>query len=455
MRKVLIISPRFPPKNSADLHRVRTSLPFYQQFGWEPTVLCLTPESSDGIDDSLLEETLSKNIEIVRVIAWSEKNCRRFGFGHADYRAWAPLFRAGTRLLKRRPYDVVFFSTTMFPTFSMGPSWKARFGCKLVFDFQDPWYHIGPCPYTKATAPGSWRKYKLSQTMARFFERHALKIVDHVISVSDGYVKNLSNRYQWLRADQFTVLPFGIATQDFEFAKRRRINHGVFRPDKNITRWVYAGRGGPDMNPTLAVFFEQLGALRRRAPEFTARLRVHFVGTNYAPSHRTYKLIEPLASRYGVGDLVDERSERLPYFQTLSLYLDADAILLIGSNSADYTASKFFNCVAAKKPVLGLFHRRSLVTKLACRFPNVTIADFDPDPSSPHMGDAVARGIEWLRNPNFDLANVDRELEPWSAEEMTRIQCDIFSHVADREPTSRHSQRVLRERCPSSAPDVS
>lgn len=430
MRKVLIVSPRFPPKNAPDLHRVRTSLQYYRQFGWNPTVLCLTPESSDGIDDSLLEETIPKDIEIVRVAAWSEKKCRRFGFGHAEYRAWIPLFRAGTRLLRRDRHDVAFFSTTMFLTFLMGPIWKNRLGCKLVYDFQDPWRHVGPSPYTKATVPGSWWKYRLSQSMACLFEKHAMKSADHVISVSDGYVKNLSTSYPWLRAGQFTVLPFAVATQDFDLVVRRRVKHRLFRSDENMIHWVYAGRGGPDMCPALSVFFQQLGALRARVPQFTSRLRVHFVGTNYSPANRTSKVIEPLAIRYGVADLVDERSERLPYHQTLSLYSDCDAILLIGSNSGDYTASKFFNCIAARKPVLALLHRKSLVTKLADRFPNVAMASFDPDPSDPEMAGAVARGMEWLRNPKFDGTTVDRELAHWSAEEMTRVQCAIFSRIS-------------------------
>jgi hypothetical protein len=431
VRKLLIVSPRFPPKNAPDLHRVRTSLAYYRRFGWEPTVFCLTPESSDGVDDTMLGESLPTDIEIVRVAAWSEERCRRVGFGHTDYRSWVPLFRAGTKLLERHRYDVVLFSTTVFLTFLMGPIWKRRFGCKLVYDFQDPWYHAGPLPYGKSTVPGSWWKYRLVQSMAKFFESHALKSADHVISVSQGYVKNFSTRYPWLRPDQFTVLPFGYARQDLEFVKQHDLEHGLFRRDKNVIRWVYAGRGGPDMDSALAVFFEQLAALRERSPQFARRLRVHFVGTNYSPGRRTSKVIEPLAVRYGVQDLVEEHSERIPYHQTLSLYSDSDAILLIGSNSGDYTASKFFNCVAAKKPVLALFHRASLVTTLAERFPNVAMATFDPDPSGPEFGDAVARGMEWLRNPMFDGSIVDQELAPWLAETLTEIQCAIFSRIAE------------------------
>src|SRR5262245_28838150 len=126
MHKILIVSPRFPPKNSADLHRVRTSLPYYRRFGWDPTVLCLTPASCDGVEDPMLAESLPKDIKVVRAAAWSEEKCRRFGFGHLDYRCLIPLYRTGCELLGQDHYDVVFFSTTAFLTFLLGPIWKRR-----------------------------------------------------------------------------------------------------------------------------------------------------------------------------------------------------------------------------------------------------------------------------------------------------------------------------------------
>jgi hypothetical protein len=313
----------------------------------------------------------------------------------------------------------------------MGPICKKRYGCRVIYDFQDPWYDASRSIYTKSTAPGSWWKYRLGQEMARFCEKHVLKSADHVISVSEGYVKNLSAIYPWLRADQFTVLPFGVATMDYCVVERRRVEHGLFGRNKSLVRWVYAGRGGTDMDPALAIFFQQLAALRRREPEFAARLRVHFVGTNYGPPGRTRKLIEPLALRYGVQDLVEEKVERIPYYQALSLYSSADAILVIGSNSADYTASKFFNCVAAKKPVLALFHRSSIVAKLAPNFPNVAMASFQADASEPEFAEAVANGMDWLRKFQFDASKIDKELAPWSAEESTRTQCSVFSRVCD------------------------
>jgi hypothetical protein len=428
MRKVLIVSPRFPPTNAADLHRVRVSLAHYRRFGWEPTVLCVDPASSDCPVDPALGASLPDDIAITRVQAWSEKTCRYFGFGQLGYRSLLPLYRAGCELLARERHDVVFFSTTVFLSFALGPRWKRRFGCAIVYDFHDPWYSART--HTRDTVPGSWWKYRLDQGLARYLERFAMASADHIVSVSEGYVQSLSRRYAELDNSKFTVLPFAAADADYDFVRDHAIRQTVFRPDSRTVRWVYAGAVAPDMKPILEVLFQGLARLREDDPAFAARLRLHFVGTNYASAARTYKLVEPLARLHGVQDLVEEVSERLPFFQTMALYQASDAVLLVGSVHSDYTASKLLPCVLARKPVLALFHGHSLVSRIAKQFSNIFLATFEENPSERPFHVQVAKGIEWLRAPKFDTAAISDQLRPWSAEELTRSQCAIFDRVA-------------------------
>jgi Glycosyl transferase 4-like domain len=431
MRRVLIVCPRFPPKNAPDMHRVRTSLPYYRKFGWDPTVLCLTPDSSDGVDDIMLGESLPPNVDIVRAPAWDEAACRRFGFGHLDYRCILPIYRAGNAILSQKTYDVIFFSSTVFLTFLLGPIWKRRFGCKIVYDFQDPWYQEKSL-YTKRKVPGVWWKYRLGRLLSRYFESYAVRRADHIISVSDGYVKDLSARYTWLRADQSTIIPFGAAELDFDFVKARGIKSPVICDGSRFTRWVYAGRGGPDMDPILAVLFTQLALLKRNEPTFYKQLRVQFVGTNYSPRHRTYKVIEPLAIRYGVADIVDEHCNRIPYHETLALYNESDAVLLIGSMLSEYTPSKLFNCILSKKPVLALLHASSLGCAIAQQFHNVRLAKFLKEPTEPGFANSVGEGLQWLRGHELDVVCDSYALNGWTAENLTSTQCSVFASVCDR-----------------------
>jgi hypothetical protein len=429
MRKVLIVSPRFPPTNAADLHRVRVSLAHYRQFGWQPTILCVDAKTSDCAEDVMLARSLPADIAVTRVAAWDEAKCRRFGFGTLGYRSLLPLYFAGNGLLRQTRYDAVFFSTTVFTSFVLGRLWKRRFGSKIVYDFQDPWYS-DVVLYGRDDAPGGWWKYRLDQMLARHLEAFALKAADHIVSVSDGYVAALMRRYPWLERSKFTVLPFAASASDYHFVAEHGVEQTVLAPDGGHVHWISAGRAGPDMDPILTVLFQAVAALRTRDPAFAARLRLDFVGTNYAPPNRTYKLVEPLAQRCGVAELVSEHSVRVPYFEAVSLYRMSDAILLLGSVHADYTLSKLLLCVLAKKPILALFHRRSMATQIAAQFPNIFVATFDEAPSEPEFQRKVAEGIAWLRAPQFDPAVIDARIEPWSAAALTQAQCAIFDQIS-------------------------
>ena len=429
MPSVLIVSPRFPPTNAPDMHRIRVSLGHYAHCGWEPTVLCIDPETADGVDDPLLEQSLPAGLRVIKVRAWLEKTCRKFGFGEFSYRSLVPLHRAGRKLLADKHHEVVFFSTTAFLVFVLGPLWKRRFGCRVVYDFQDPWYseQLG---FTPQTVPGRWWKYRLDRCIARILERFAVGAADHIIAVSPGYAEALARRYPWLDRTKFTVLPFGGAPDDYDVLDRSGVSDSIIRSDASASRWVSVGRAGPDMNSVLTVLFEVLAQAGIAAGDLPNRIRLHFVGTNYAPPDRTQKLVEPLAAAAGLARVVEESPLRIPYFEALAIYAASDAILLIGSIEPDYAASKLLTCLLSGKPILALFHRDSPVSKIAADFPNVFLATFSRSPEESRFRARLAEGVAWLQNPpSFDRSAIAAAARPWLPRELTQRQCAIFDQV--------------------------
>jgi hypothetical protein len=183
------------------------------------------------------------------------------------------------------------------------------------------------------------------------------------------------------------------------------------------------------MDPVLEALFRSLARLRETSPELTRQIRLHFVGTNYSPRHRTFNVIQPIADRCGVGDLVDERSVRIPYFQAVAEMAESDAVMLIGSTTKEYTASKFFSCVLSRKPVLALFHEDSLICQLAPQFPNVRLAKFHRTPDEPEFQNAIAEGLRWLADARFDATAIEKATEPYSARHLTAAQCEVFDKV--------------------------
>src|SRR5580698_6597950 len=118
-RRVLIVSPHFPPVNAPDHQRVRMSLPYLAENGWEAHVLAVEPAFVEGARDPDLLQTIPKEVPITRVGALSPRLTRWFGLGNLGIRALRSLDRAGRRLLRGGGFDVVYFSTTVFPSMSL------------------------------------------------------------------------------------------------------------------------------------------------------------------------------------------------------------------------------------------------------------------------------------------------------------------------------------------------
>ena len=194
-RKVLIVSPHFPPINAPDMQRARLALPYLRSFGWEPVVLAVAPEMVEGgVREPLLEQTYPADIRVERVRGIPPQATRWAGVGSLWLRCGRALRAAGERLLRQERFDLVFFSTTQFDAFSLGPRWKARFGVPYVLDYQDPWindyYRL-----TKTIPPGGPLKFGFSQWRARRLEPKALRQAGGVVAVSDSYGPALARNH--------------------------------------------------------------------------------------------------------------------------------------------------------------------------------------------------------------------------------------------------------------------
>ena len=109
LKKLLVISPHFPPINAADMHRVRQSLGYYKEFGWEPTVITVDPKYVEAKPDPLLEKTLPEGLLIISVKAFSTKYTRKVGLGSLALRSLYFYWRTVNKLLKEEHFDLVFF----------------------------------------------------------------------------------------------------------------------------------------------------------------------------------------------------------------------------------------------------------------------------------------------------------------------------------------------------------
>ena len=368
--------------------------------------------------------------------------CRYHGPGASVWEAsrcvpCRAFWRAGNRLLARERFDLVYFSTTMFAVMGLGPLWRRHFGVPYVLDFQDPWiedYYDQP---GAAPPPGGWFKYRFNQWIAHRLEPRAVRSASEIITVSPAYVDALQSRYPTVSANRFTVLPFGAPVRDFEQLPTLQVRQTVFDPADGRRHWVYVGRGGADMAVALRILFAAVAAARVRDPQKWGSLRMHFVGTSYAPAGRAEKTIEPVARECGVADLVEEHTGRVPYFEALQLLRQSDAILIVSSDSPAYSASKLYPCLLARRPLLALLHADSPAVEILRRCGAGSVVTFRPEHAA-LASDAMQATLEVFNaddhQSNFDATRFTAE---YGARAVTAKQCEVFDRAVSGDRGSR------------------
>lgn len=429
-RRVLIISPRFPPTNAPDHQRVRMALPYLQEFGWNPTVLAVRPEYVEGGQDYVLGSSVSGDARIIRVPALPVRWTRKLGLGGLTYRALPYLKPRAERLLREENFDLVFFSTTEFMTMSWGRGWKSQFGVPYVLDFQDPWVNDHYKRNVNMRRPGGNLKHALTQWLARQFEPGAVRDASHSICVSPGYPGMLRARYPDVEASRFTVLPFAAANTDFEFLRRNRTRQELFDPGDGKRHWVYVGRGGDDMDFSLRCLFTAVNKARAARMDGIESVVMHFIGTDYAAGSMARKSVEARAKSCGVGDMVHEHPWRVPYFTSLQCLLDADALVVTGSSDANYTASKIYPYILANRPMLTVFHENSSVNEVIRSTRAGTAVTFGANDSVDLVAEKIVKN--WIVNPSRLERKVNwAAFEPYTAKRMTQRMSEVFHGITE------------------------
>lgn len=431
MRRVLIVSPHFPPVNAADMHRVRMLLPFFRENGWQAEVLAVSPDQVAIPFDPWLVDGLPEDVPVHRVkalgLGWSHIP----GLGTLGLRALWALAKAGEWLLAAGGFDLVYFSTTVFEVHLLGPRWKRKFDVPFVMDYQDPWVNDYYREHPDIVPPGGRLKYSLANALHHWMEPRVLKQCAGITSVSPDYPKQLARRYKWLYNLPNLVQPFPGANRDFARLSDSLVMQRFFDRQAGNIHWAYIGVVVPSMLPVLRALFR---AIATEMPiDLRRRLTLHFIGTSYAPKGRAIPQVLPLAHEYGMTDQVREQCDRIPYAEALKCMTDADALLAIGSDDPGYTASKIYPYLLARKPLLAIYNEKSSVVDLIHAVGGAVCVPFSADLKE----DALVQDIvhSWLSGARFTklIPLNDVAFEPYtdrgSAVTLCHFLEECLSHV--------------------------
>jgi glycosyltransferase involved in cell wall biosynthesis len=433
MRRLLMVSPHFPPDSSAGTHRVRLLAPYLEELGWRPTVLTVNEEDYEGRLDPELAGLVPPSVDVVRSRAIPAPLTRRLGVGDLGLRALPGLWRDARRLHAASAFDALFI--TIYPTYPalLGPMMKRRFGLPFVLDYQDPW--VGAWGRTVGGGAGGAvdRKSRWSRALADRLERRVLRVADGVTAVSTRTYEDAFARTGVPAPRAVAEIPIGWDSGDIE-AVRNRSAHPVLIPGDGRLNICYTGTLLPMGVAPLRAVLAAARAVIDCEPAFADRIRFHFFGTSNQTTDQTARVL-PHARDLGLEHIVHEHPARLDYLDALDVLRQADALLLLGSSEAHYTPSKVFPLLLADRPIVAVCHRESTVVGMlqraapspAARVFTFSDADRTVDDLRPCIADAL---MSLLRAPQWRVHINRAALEPWAARTLANRLASVCTQIA-------------------------
>ena len=186
------------------------------------------------------------------------------------------------------------------------------------------------------------------------------------------------------------------------------------------------------MKTALRVLFEGFRMGLDQGLEDFSKLRFHFIGTSYAADGKGHKTVEPIAEKAGVAAFVEEHTDRVPYFTGLQLLREAQVLVIPGSDDPQYTASKIYPYILAKKPLLAIFHEKSSVVEVLRQTRAGECVTFSAESAPEELSLRVFERLRELLGKVPFTPETDWEaFRPFTARERARVQAEVFAGVVE------------------------
>jgi hypothetical protein len=361
MKKLLILYPHWHPANLAGVHRPRLTGNFLALFGWTPLVITVDKRFYEETPDNDFEKTFSSDFEVIRVNAFPVTKLRIIG--DIGIRAFYQMYREAIRVIREQKPDFLWIPIPSFYTALLGRLLHEKTGIKYGIDYIDPWVRNIKNQNTIRT--------KLSQLVAKFLEPIAVKKASLISGVSFPYFEPMLQRNFPTKRPVCVAMPYGFDPHDHKIKLPDIVFPWSHQSNKKI--WLYAGAFLPNSHLIIEAFFHAIGNLRKNG-RWDESIRLWFIGTGQYPA----KSVASYAKDYHLEDIVTERRERYPYLNVLNFLDAADTVMIIGSTEKHYTASKTFQALLSKRPVVSAFHTESSAIKVleSCRADTFTVRYF-------------------------------------------------------------------------------
>lgn len=360
MKKVLIITYKWPPCGGIGVLRCLKIAKYLREFGWEPVIFTADNAHYPKIDPSM-QKDVPDGVEVLKQKIWepysiykklmkkdADENVQhalqvrdldkpllykfsvwvRSNFFIPDARAFwiRPSVKHLTAYLKENPVDAIFSDGPPHTNTRIACLISRKFDIPWLADYQDPWTQVD---YFKELILTSWgRKKHERQEQEAFQQASANTIVSH------HWKKDLEE----IGASNVSVIPWGFDPEDYD--EPREIDQKKFTI-------LHAGLMSYDRNPDKLI--RVIAEIAREDNEFREDCVVEFFGDmdqSIKDTIQSMKLTDVFSIKGSVS-----RDEILNKMKSTSILL---LLLNKQENALGRIPGKLFEYMAVKRPILAL-----------------------------------------------------------------------------------------------------
>ncbi len=230
MKKILIISPHFPPSNLTAVHRARFFANHLPEFGWEPIILMVHEKYYEEELDHNLEKLLPAGLRIEKANAFGVTRPRIIG--DIGLRAFFQVFKKAKTLIREEKIDFLYITIPSFYGALWGRWLHEKTGIKYGIDYIDPWVH--EFPGGKKLFSRAWFATRISHLL----EPIAVKKASLITGVAASYFEEVLQRNHLQKQPRaFVAIPYGSEQSDHEAVEEMNLQPYLFEAKAENCNW--------------------------------------------------------------------------------------------------------------------------------------------------------------------------------------------------------------------------
>ncbi len=425
MRRVLVVSFRFPPHGDGGVHRVAAFTKYLPRFGWRPHVLTGPFRGQRSLYDPSLVEKIPPAVDVTRSGHWSTKGLDRWlrrlhilplvrmltPSLPMTEATWIPFgYRTGTTLLDLGDFDAIYSSAYPMSSHIVAGLLARRSGLPWVADYRDEWSTRSVLKW-----PTPWHR-----RLAYRIDRKLTTAANRVVTTSPLHTEIFQRTFRVDGPGHYVTITNGFDEEDFDDDP---IPPGSSAPRNDRFSVAHVGSlgSGRSGDGLLAAVRKLTETGRIPADE----IELLFVG-------RTKGLEGNELEERGILRRID----LIPHPEAVNTMRLADLLVLI-NNEGENILGKTFEYLAAMRPILALVPLGATADIVEETGAGVVFSPEDVE----GIAEALADSFQRWKEGRLDATTDPARIRGYSRRETTRGLGEVLDAAAGPQKAERSLAR--------------